>query len=429
MSWFKSPCEVLVAGAGPVGQFCALELARRGISVRVLEEQWRTTSRSYALGLHPRTLELLDAHGLAEPLIAQGHRMGSVVLRDAKGEKGRLDFAHVGGKFPFLLVLPQFALEAALEQALEKRGVKVEWNHRLDSVRPEGTKVVAVVHKLGKETMGYAAATTEWVVEKEFEVEPSFIVGADGHRSKVRRATGIGYPEVGPSQLFAVFEFQAEGSPLSEVHIVLEEGRSNVLWSMREGRFRWGFEITDPAAAEDERKKSRLLVGFDDRSYPAIEPEKLGAFIAERAPWFLPRVTEVFWSAAIRFERRLVDRFGEGHVWLVGDAAHLASPIGMNSMNVGLREGRDLAWSIARRLREPAAGDALATYDAQRTREWKRLLGLEGAPAVATGADPWVRANAARIVDCAPSSGTALRSVLAPLGIQPAVEEEWAVPV
>ena len=418
MSWFKSPCEVLVAGAGPVGQFCALELARRGVSVRVVEEQWRTTSRSYALGLHPRTLGLLHEHGLAEPLVARGHRMDAVVIRDGAGGTRRLDFSKVEGEFPFLLVLPQFALEAALEEALGKRGVKVEWNHRLDGVRPGPDKVRSVVQKLGKETMGYAAATTEWVVEKESEVESAFLVGADGHRSKVRRAAGIGYPEVAPSQVFAIFEFQAEAPPFSEVHVVLEEGRAAVLWSMRDGRFRWGFELTDPSAGEDERKKSRLLIGFDERAYPAIEPSKLGELIRERAPWFTPRVKEVFWSAAIRFERRLADRFREGRIALVGDAAHLASPIGMNSMNVGLRESHDVAEAIARSLREPGAAGALDAYDAQRREEWRRLLGLEGAPSVAAGADAWVRSNASRLLDCAPSSGTALTSLLAPLGIE-----------
>src|SRR5512145_251720 len=91
MSWFSKSCDVLVVGAGPTGLFTALELARRGVSVRVIEEQWRTASRSYALGLHPRTLDMLDAHGIADTLVAKGHRLEAVSLRDASGEHARLD--------------------------------------------------------------------------------------------------------------------------------------------------------------------------------------------------------------------------------------------------------------------------------------------------------------------------------------------------
>lgn len=428
MIWSKPSCEVLVVGAGPVGQFVALELARRGVATRIVDEQWRTTSRSYALGLHPRSLELLDAHGLAQPLVELGHPLEGVVFHDRDRELARVDFKDAGGKYPFLLVLPQFALEAALERALEARKIRIEWNHRVDGIRTDGERAVAALQTLGKETMGYATSTTEWVVEKEEEVSPSFVVGADGHRSKVRRAAGIGYPEVAPAQRFAVFEFSADLAPLKEAHVVFDRGTTNVLWSMKGGRFRWGFELKDPAAPEDERKKSRLLVGFDAHAYPAVDPGRLSEFVAERAPWFTAGVREVFWSAAIRFERRLADRFGEGRVWLAGDAAHLASPVGMQSMNVGLREARDLAWSIAEVLRERGTTKSLEAYDRERHREWRALFGLDGAPHVGSSAAPWVREHAADLVSGTPASGSALKSLLKGIGVEAVLEEEWTVP-
>lgn len=424
MSWFSKSCDVLVVGAGPTGLFTALELARRGISVRVIEEQWRTASRSYALGLHPRTLDMLDAHGIADTLVAKGHRLEAVSLRDASGEHARLDLAAGGPKRPFLLVLPQNALEAALEHAVEKAGVKVEWNTRLAKAEPKDGGVAARVQQLGKDSVGYAAATTEWVIDREEDVAAKFVVGADGHRSRVRRSAGLAYDQVAPSELFAVFEFAADAPPLRESVVVLDEGSTNVLWSMGGERFRWGFQVTDEHAAEDERQKSRLLVGFDQAAFPAVAPERLGEFVAQRAPWFDARVTEIHWSAAIRFERRLAGAFGSGAIWLAGDAAHLAGPVGLQSMNVGLREGRDLAWAIAERL-NGAKGDALADYGAARLREWRQLLGVERPVRAGASADPWVRERAARLVSCAPASGRTLARMLGQIGLELDAPEEW----
>lgn len=426
MSWFTKSCDVLVVGAGPTGLFTALELARRGVSVRVIEEQWRTTSRSYALGLHPRTLDLLDAHGIAESLVAKGHRLDGVSLRDATGERFRLDLGAGGPKRPFLLVLPQYALEAALENALEKAGVPIEWNHRLAAAEARGGGAVARIQRLGKDSVGYAAATTEWVIDKETDVPVKFVVGADGHRSRVRRSAGIVFEQVAPSELFAVFEFAAAAPALRESVVILEQTATNVLWSLGHERFRWGFQVTEEDAAEDERTKSRLLVGFDAAAFPAVPPERLAEFIAARAPWFDAPVTEIFWSAAIRFERRLAGSFGSGAVWLAGDAAHLGGPVGMQSMNVGLREGRDLAWAIAERLKG-VSGDPLADYGVARQREWRQLLGVDYPVRATAGATPWVRERAARIVPCAPASGRTLGKMLAPLGLELDAPEEWAI--
>lgn len=429
MAWLKHDPEVLVVGAGPVGLFAALECARRGMRVRVIDEQWRTTSRSYALSLHPRSIELLDAHGLAEDLIAQGQRVEATVFCDRKGERARVKFSDLGVKYPFLLILPQHALEAGLERKLEEHKIRVEWNHRVVGLQDDGSKVAVRVQRLGKESVGYAAALTEWVVEKEFGIDASFVLGTDGHRSAVRRSAGIGYDEAGRQQLFAVFEFQADGAPIPESRVVLDDDTTNVLWSMKDGRFRWGFQLTDPSAAEDPRAKSRLLVGFDAGAYPAIDPASLHDFVAQRAPWFTPRVTEVFWSAAIRFERRLAERFGQGRVWLAGDSAHLAGPVGMHSMNVGLREARDLAWCVSQRHSGTPVEDPLGGYASARRREWMQLLGLEATPSVRPGADPWVRERAARILECTPSSGSALRGLLAQIGIEIELETEWVASV
>ena len=76
----KSSTEALVVGAGPVGLFAALKLAREGIEVEIIDSQWRSAARSYALALHASTLELLDGFGLSDSLLEAGRKVASVGL-------------------------------------------------------------------------------------------------------------------------------------------------------------------------------------------------------------------------------------------------------------------------------------------------------------------------------------------------------------
>jgi NADPH-dependent dioxygenase len=122
----KRDVQVLVSGAGPVGLVTALFLNRRGVRVAVLDEQMRTAARSYACAVHPQTLELLDEIGVADELIARGQRVDTFAYYDGAERKLELRYAQLGGRFPFLLVVPQPLLEDALERRLASEGVPVE---------------------------------------------------------------------------------------------------------------------------------------------------------------------------------------------------------------------------------------------------------------------------------------------------------------
>ncbi len=357
--------------------------------------------------------------GLADEVLTYGHRIEKLAFYDGAERRGEVRYSELGGEYPFAVVLPQQGLEDLLEKELAKKKVKVKWNHRLAQLELGGDRASARIEKLAKESMGYSVSTTGWVVDKVLETRARYVVGADGHNSMVRRALGVDFRDLEETLFFGVFEFAAKAGAPPEVRVVLADDTTNVLWPLADGRFRWSFQLADDwEFVPDTRKKSRLAVQIGEDMFPFLSEEKLRELIAERAPWFDAEIGDVRWSVGVRFERRLAERFGRGNAWLVGDAAHLASPVGVQSMNVGIREGHDLARRLAEILHGRGTADLLEAYNTERTREWRRVLGLEKALESGAGADGWVRRRSARIPATIPASGDDLETLLRQLGLE-----------
>lgn len=403
--------EVLVVGAGPVGLFAALRLAQQGIRVQILDEERRHAARSYALALHPLSLRLLDEAGAAPLLFQRGHRVEAMTFYEGHRRHAQMRFAGLPSNHPCVLVVPQQTVEGILESLLAEHGVEVQWNHRLIELRQTGGETLARVQKT-------VHGRSRWAEGETSTFHPSFVIGADGHRSTVRAALGLEPVQAGPQELFAVFEFLADDPVGAEAKVVLDEKLASVLWPLGEGRLRWSFQIESWEGFVEPRFKSRQYGEVGDEPFPYLIGGKLEELVKERAPWFEEPIGEVVWSAAVPFERRLVDRFGLGNVWLAGDAAHLASPVGNQSMNVGLREAHELAWRMAEILRGRLPHQTLERYDRERRREWRHLLGLSGALCANGQTSPWVRQHADRILPCVPASGESLDLLLEQIGLE-----------
>ncbi|MCA9676642.1 MAG: FAD-dependent monooxygenase [Kofleriaceae bacterium] len=404
--------DVLVVGAGPVGLFAALWLTRRGVKVEVIDEQWRGTTRSYALALHPRSLELLDELGVAGDVLARARRLGGIGLYEGGERYAHLAVAALPSKFPFLATIAQSTLEEILGDALARNGVKIQWNHRLGHLEPAPDAARVTIEALGKVPVGYAIARNESVVMRTRTLDVPFVLGADGHGSLVRQQSDLDFEAVSPAQYFAVFEADATGEVPDEVCVVLEPERASVMWPMPDGRVRWSFELPDPIEVGDGRDKDRLLLAVDAEHAPRLDDDRLTALLRARAPWFHGHIEGVAWRTVVRFERRLASAFGAGRAWLVGDAGHLTGPVGVHSMNVGLREAAELGDDVARVVAGRAPAAVLDDYNQARLREWRYLLGVTPRLHPGDRTDPWIAARWDRLVDCLPASGAHLEALL-----------------
>jgi 2-polyprenyl-6-methoxyphenol hydroxylase-like FAD-dependent oxidoreductase len=414
----KKKPEVLVVGAGPVGLFTALLLAQRGVAVQIIDKEWRTGAHSYALALHGASLRLFQELGLLEQVLAQTYQVDRLGLYDDAQRRVEWPLPARADGLPALVVMPQASLERVLEEALAQRGVRVLWNHAVARLVAHADRVAVTVDKLVKESLGYAVQHTEWLVASSTDVEVPFVIGADGHRSQVRRALDIDYAETGPAQHFAVFEFKSEVDLRHELRLVLAEHTTNAVWPLPDGFCRWSFQLPEVSVPLGPRQKERAAVHIGAAHYPLLAEDHLRRLLAERAPWFQARIDEIKWRMIVRFERRLAAAFGRERVWLAGDAGHMTGPVGMQSMNVGFREARDLVAAVSSVLRQGAPAEPLAEYHRQRTAEWRFLLGLDGGLQPGANADPWLAARADRLLACLPASGPELSAALQRLGLR-----------
>ncbi|HKQ61232.1 MAG TPA: NAD(P)/FAD-dependent oxidoreductase [Candidatus Polarisedimenticolaceae bacterium] len=390
--------DVLVVGSGPVGLYTALSLAERGVGVEVIDREWRGASHSYALALHPQTLRLLDDLGAADALFKQGRRIEQIELYEGGTRLASFDLTALDGPFPCVLAVPQSALEAALEERLSRKGVKVSWNHQALAFNEGFGTVGARVGRMEKYSLGYPVARTEWAVAKELDYRAQFVVGADGYSSFVRRHLGVDNETVGASETFAVFEFPGDMRQHDRAAIAFQDELASVMWPLGPERGRWSFQL--PA-------------GGDQASQPT-----LASLVAARAPWFEPVPEQNLWTTEALFERRLVSRFGRDRIWLVGDAAHVTGPIGCQSMNVGIHEAHELTELLSSTLKDSATPDTLERFGRDRHREWRRLLGSEGQLTARPGSPLHGRRLVGRLLPCVPAAGRDLERLLGQVGLE-----------
>jgi 2-polyprenyl-6-methoxyphenol hydroxylase-like FAD-dependent oxidoreductase len=384
--------QILVVGAGPVGLCAALAAVRRGLEVEVIDQSWRGYAPGHAALLHPSSLRLLADLEVADPLTAAGRRIDRIALYVDGACAATLELPSP------VLAVPQRTLEETLLGALRGQGVQVRAPLQATTVEQGGDRIHVRVVRRELVTLGSPAHYSEWQALETSVVHAEHLIGADGYDSRVRAALGIEMLEVGAAETFAMFELPEPDGASPGIAIGLTQGLVSAGFPLPGGRARWGFQI-------------------DSELSEVPDVERLRRLFAERAPWRSDRPEAIDWGTVTHFERRLARPFGQKHAWLAGDAAHVTSPFGGQSMNVGLSEAYGLVQRIADSAHGRKAQEVLNQYEASRQREWHKLLGVNVHFDLLRHAPPWLAAHAREIVPALPASGRDLELLLERLGL------------
>jgi pentachlorophenol monooxygenase len=385
--------ELLVVGAGPVGLFAALSAARAGIETAIVDHRYRGFGRGYATLLHPSSVTLLARAGVPAAVLAAGREVHGVGLRVDGGEPVRLKLSSPA------LALSQSALEEALLAALRETNVRILVPFEAGPIRQDAVAVDVRVVRRELVTLDAPADESNWQPVESHKLGASFVIGADGYDSRVRSSLGIDVVKLGETESFGLFEVPSPARASDDIELGFSDSLASAAVPLPGGRTRLGFQLI---SGLDEEPSSRRL------------EELLGA----RMPALAGEQKTIEWSSVMHFERRLVRRFGSGRVWLAGDAAHVTSPFGAQSMNLGLAEAHELVEHVSACLREGADLGYLNRYGSERQREWHKLLGYNVKFDLLPHAPGWLSHYAPRIASLLPVSGAEQKALLEQLGLK-----------
>ncbi|MBZ4319667.1 FAD-dependent monooxygenase [Streptomyces huiliensis] len=326
------PPDVIIAGAGPTGLLLANELALAGVRTIVLEKDLERGGQSRALNLQPRTAEVLDLRGLLDPIAEQavatlptGHFAGIP-----------LDYSVFGTRFPYQVGIPQARVERFLEDRLAAYGVPVLRGHELTGLAQDADGVTATV-------AGPDGTAT---------LRAAYLVGADGGRSRVRGALGVGFPGRDGRISLAVADIVPEPHEALPTEWRLpsfDVGGGPFLIPLGDGVHRFLFAAPDQAV---------------DREAPVTAEEVRTALATGPGPHLALR--ELRWASRFTDASRQADRYAVDRVLLAGDAAHIHFPAGGQGLNLGMQDAFNLGWKLAATVRGHAPRGLLDTYHTER---------------------------------------------------------------
>jgi 3-(3-hydroxy-phenyl)propionate hydroxylase len=328
---------VVVVGAGPVGLAAAIDLARHGVPVVLLDDSDRIGDGSRGICWSKRTLEICDRLGIGEKLVARGvtWKLGKVFRGDD------LVFAfdllpEEHHKMPAFINLQQFHLEKALvDRAGEVDGIDLRWRNRLVDLEPRND----------------GARLTVETPDGRYRIDADWVIAADGARSTVREGMGLEFKGVTFDDKFLIADVRmlADDIPVERrfwFDPPFHTGQSALIHRQADDSWRVDLQLGPDVDTDAELKPERFM--------PRIR-RMLGG-----------RDFEVQWVSIYRFNCRRIDRFLHGRVAFVGDAAHQVSPFGARGANSGIQDAENLAWKLAAVIKGWAGPDLIESYNSER---------------------------------------------------------------
>jgi len=283
--------EIWISGAGSTGLSAALFLSDLGYRPRITEKRSTPSTITKALGVNPNTLKLLENTGVTKRFLENGWKNKGMNF----WHKGRIiyrnDFSGINHPYPFMLIQPQFETEHIMEEALAERGIFVERGITMESV--------AVENGITKITHSGPSGGTEHI---DFT---GILLGADGNKSAVRQSMGIDFRGWEHKEEFKMYDIELDTSMSTEVgHYLLFREGGMLMLHIRNGVWRVGGNM-------------------------------------ESVLDYLPKGTKtgnITWETTFTIREKVAAQFSKGNVFLLGDAAHIHSPVGARGMNLCIED-------------------------------------------------------------------------------------------
>ncbi len=323
--------DVIVVGAGPTGLMLAAELRLHGVDVVVLERDAEPTKVVRSLGLHVRSIEVMDQRGLLERFLEHGTKypLGAGLLAGiTKPPPPGLDTAHA-----YILGIPQPRTDRLLAERAVELGAELRRGHAVVALSQDDDGV----------TVGLGDGS---------QLHARFVVGCDGGRSIVRKLLGIGFPGEASTVETLVGEMKASATPETVAAVVTEVRKTQLrfgLGPVGDGLYR----VVVPAdAIADDRTAPPTIDDFR-RQLQATAGTDFGV----HSPSWLSRFGDA---------TRLAEHYRVGRVLLAGDAAHVHPPAGGQGLNLGVQDAFNLGWKLAGEIDGWAPDALLDSYELER---------------------------------------------------------------
>lgn len=290
--------EVLIVGSGPIGMSCALFLNQYGHSCTIIDQDAGVTDLSKAILINPASLEKFEESGLAQKLIQEGLKIRAGNIYNEQKLITRLPFDHLPTKYRFGLGLPQHKTEALLEEELYTRDIYIERESRFLTYDEEESCISAKIMHKGREG----------------SIQARYLVGADGIHSRVRESSGISFPGESFNLVFHGYDVRVNTMlPPNEIHTIYIGKYVSLFIPFEEGVF-------------------RLIT-----TAPTLEKAAVPQF----------EIEEVLWKTEFHISTHLAKTFQRGRIFLMGDAAHVHSPVGGRGMNNGFEDALTFAQCLS----------------------------------------------------------------------------------
>jgi 2-polyprenyl-6-methoxyphenol hydroxylase-like FAD-dependent oxidoreductase len=340
--------DVLICGAGAAGLTLAIELARRGVAFRLIEKMDHSFHGSRGKGIQPRSQEVFEDFGILDRLVAAGGPYPPSRTYDEDGSHDEPSIMESvlpspGEPYRFPLMVPQFLTEAVMRERLAELGHRPRYGHELVAFEQDAEGVTARISAKGTEEI----------------IRARYLVGADGGRSFVRQALGIGFPGKTLGLRAMVADVRLTGLDREAWH-QFRMGATEQWLSVCPLMGTDLFQLQAPVPLEGE---------FD------LSASGLEAMVRERTGRDDIAVDAVSWTSVYHMNARLADRYRDGRVFLAGDAAHTHPPTGGQGLNTSVQDAYNLGWKLAAVV-EGAPEALLDSYEEERRPIAASMLGL-----------------------------------------------------